>query len=106
MKGEEHGHPYGACACSSDGVGAPYTVPARLASRGLESAQCLQAVAGTGLRRRRDARPNATRRCETATYVLLVYGRLNLEAVIASGRLVVNGGRGLAGSFTQWCRGI
>jgi putative sterol carrier protein len=53
-----------------------------------------------------DARASVTFRCDTETYVLLVYGRLHLESAIASGRLVVDGDRELAGSFTQWFRGI
>lgn len=45
-------------------------------------------------------------RCDTATYVLLVYGRLNMEAALASGQLVVEGDRDLAVAFGQWFRGI
>jgi len=52
------------------------------------------------------ARPNVTFHCNTGTYVLLVYGRLNLDTAMAAGRLVVDGDRELAGSFTQWFRGI
>jgi uncharacterized protein (TIGR03083 family) len=47
-----------------------------------------------------------TLRCDTETYVLLVYGRLNLEAALDSGRLVVEGDRALAVAFGQWFRGI
>jgi uncharacterized protein (TIGR03083 family) len=53
-----------------------------------------------------EARPNVTFRCDTETYVLLVYGRLNLDTAIASGRLAVDGDRELAKRFTQWFRGI
>jgi putative sterol carrier protein len=45
-------------------------------------------------------------RCDTETYVLLVYGRLDLEAVLASGRLMIEGERELAVAFGQWFRGI
>jgi hypothetical protein len=45
-------------------------------------------------------------RCDTETYVLLVYGRLNLEAALASGRLTIEGERELAIAFGQWFRGI
>ena len=47
-----------------------------------------------------------TMRCDTETYVLLVYGRLNLEAALDSGRLSIAGERELAIAFGQWFRGI
>jgi uncharacterized protein (TIGR03083 family) len=49
---------------------------------------------------------HVTVRCDTETYVLLVYGRLNLEAAVASGRLTLEGDRHLAMAFGQWFRGI
>jgi putative sterol carrier protein len=49
---------------------------------------------------------DVTIRCDTETYVLLVYGRLNLEAAIAAGRLTIEGERHLAMAFGQWFRGI
>jgi len=49
---------------------------------------------------------NVTWHCDTETYVLLVYGRLNLESAIASGRLVLEGERALGIAFGQWFRGI
>jgi uncharacterized protein (TIGR03083 family) len=52
------------------------------------------------------ASPNVTFRCDTETYILLVYGRLNLDAALASGRLGVEGDRQLATAFGQWFRGI
>jgi uncharacterized protein (TIGR03083 family) len=53
-----------------------------------------------------DATPRVTVRCDTETYVLLVYGRLDLEAALASGRLMIEGDRELAIAFGQWFRGI
>ena len=47
-----------------------------------------------------------TMRCDTETYVLLVYGRLDLEAALASGRLMIEGDRELALAFGRWFRGI
>jgi len=47
-----------------------------------------------------------TMRCDTETYVLLVYGRLDLEVALASGRLMIEGDRELAIAFGQWFRGI
>jgi uncharacterized protein (TIGR03083 family) len=52
------------------------------------------------------APPTVTFRCDTETYILLVYGRLNLDTAIASGRLGVDGDRQLAIAFGQWFRGI
>ena len=43
---------------------------------------------------------------DTETYVLLVYGRLDLDAALASGRLRVQGNRQLASAFGQWFKGI
>ncbi len=53
-----------------------------------------------------DTTARVTMRCDTETYVLLVYGRLNLEAALASGRLTIEGERALAIAFGQWFRGI
>jgi uncharacterized protein (TIGR03083 family) len=50
--------------------------------------------------------PRVTMRCDTETYVLLVYGRLDLEAALASGRLMIEGDRELALAFGRWFRGI
>jgi putative sterol carrier protein len=44
--------------------------------------------------------------CDTETYILLVYGRLDLGAAIASGRVRVEGDRELATAFGQRFRGI
>jgi uncharacterized protein (TIGR03083 family) len=52
------------------------------------------------------ATARVTMRCDTETYVLLVYGRLDLEAALASGRLMIEGERELAIAFGQWFRGI
>ncbi len=49
---------------------------------------------------------SATLRCDTETYGLLVYGRLNVEAASAAGRLTIEGDRPLAVAFGQWFRGI
>src|SRR5882672_4120161 len=49
---------------------------------------------------------DVTIRCDTETYVLLVYGRLNLETAIAAGRLTLEGDRHQAMAFGQWFRGI
>ena len=52
------------------------------------------------------ASPHATFRCDTETYILIVYGRLNLDTAIASGRVSVEGDGQLASAFGRWFRGI
>ena len=53
-----------------------------------------------------DTQADVTFRCDTETYVLLVYGRLNLDEAFASGRLIAEGDDELARLFGQWFRGI
>ena len=53
-----------------------------------------------------EAAARVTMHCDTETYVLLVYGRLDLEAALASGRLMIEGDRELALAFGRWFRGI
>jgi uncharacterized protein (TIGR03083 family) len=50
--------------------------------------------------------PDVTFHCDTETYILLVYGRLNLDTAMASGRVRVEGDPQLATAFGQWFRGI
>jgi uncharacterized protein (TIGR03083 family) len=52
------------------------------------------------------AEPDVTFRCDTETYILLVYGRLGLDAARAAGRLRVAGDARLAAAFGHWFRGI
>lgn len=52
------------------------------------------------------ATAQVTIRCDAETYVLLVYGRLDLEAAMASGRLAVEGDTELVRIFAQRFRGI
>jgi predicted lipid carrier protein YhbT len=53
-----------------------------------------------------DTRPDATFHCDTETYILLIYGRLNLDTDLASGRLMIEGDHEAAKAFQQWFRGI
>jgi uncharacterized protein (TIGR03083 family) len=52
------------------------------------------------------AYPDVTFGCDTETYILLVYGRLKLDAAITAGRLRIEGDRHLATAFGQWFKGI
>jgi hypothetical protein len=47
-----------------------------------------------------------TFRCDTETYVLLMYGRLSIAAAIADTRLAVQGDPKAAARFGQWFQGI
>ena len=49
---------------------------------------------------------DVTMHCNAETYVLLVYGRLDVAAASAAGRLIVQGDKALATAFGQWFRGI
>ena len=50
--------------------------------------------------------PSVTFRCDTETYVLLMYGRLGAAQAITGGRLTVEGDGELAAQFSQWFKGI
>jgi hypothetical protein len=43
--------------------------------------------------------------CDTETYVLVMYGRLSLEAARALGRLRIEGDQALVVAFGQWFKG-
>jgi uncharacterized protein (TIGR03083 family) len=51
------------------------------------------------------APPHVTFHCDTDIFVLMMYQRLTLEPVIASGQLVVEGDQGLAAAFDHWLKG-
>jgi hypothetical protein len=59
-----------------------------------------------GLEEPGGAAADATLRCGTETFVLLMYGRVTPAAALASGRLSVAGDRHWAEQFGQWFRGI
>ena len=70
----------------------PYlTTPAISLGEGLGPSKPDVVVEGNTLRMEDagDATARVTVRCDTETYVLLVYGRLDLEAALASGRLMI-----------------
>ncbi len=50
--------------------------------------------------------PDVTFRCNTGNYILLIYGRLDLEGASDTGRLVIEGTRGRAAHFTAWFQGF
>ena len=49
---------------------------------------------------------DVTFRCNTGSYILLIYGRLDVEGAIAAGQLTVDGSREKANSFTAWFQGF
>jgi uncharacterized protein (TIGR03083 family) len=53
-----------------------------------------------------DATADVTVRCDTETFVRLVYGRLNLEAAVSAGHLTIEGNPHLGLALSQWFRGI
>ena len=53
----------------------------------------------------RDTAVSVTFHGDTETYVLVMYGRLSLEAARTMGRLRVEGDQALVGAFGQWFKG-
>jgi len=49
---------------------------------------------------------DVTFRCNTSNYILLIYGRLNVERAIAAGRLAIEGPQDQASNFTAWFQGF
>ncbi|MGE3535839.1 MAG: maleylpyruvate isomerase family mycothiol-dependent enzyme [Candidatus Tectimicrobiota bacterium] len=90
------------------GTSLPAPVRYRFVVSGADLPKSDVVVDGSTLRMEepRGSVPDVTVHCDAATYVLLVYGRLNLEAALAAGRLVVDGDRALVLAFGQWFRGI
>jgi len=52
-----------------------------------------------------DTTASVTFHCDPETYVLVMYGRLSLEAARAMGRLRVEGDQTLLAAFGQWFKG-
>jgi uncharacterized protein (TIGR03083 family) len=52
-----------------------------------------------------DRSPSVTFHCDTETYLLVMYGRLNLEGARSLGRLRIEGDQALATTFAQWFKG-
>jgi uncharacterized protein (TIGR03083 family) len=53
-----------------------------------------------------DAPADVLFRCDTETFVLLVYGRLALDRALQDGRITAEGEGTRAGAFAQWFQGI
>ncbi len=53
-----------------------------------------------------DTPADVTFRCDTETFVLLVYGRMTLDRAFQDGRLTASGDRAKADAFAQWFKGI
>jgi len=56
-------------------------------------------VAGSG-------EADATFRCDTGSYILLVYGRVGVDQGVSSGRLSIEGSKERAAEFTTWFQGF
>jgi hypothetical protein len=53
-----------------------------------------------------EAVADVTFRCEAETFVLMLYGRLTLEAAMATGHLRTEGEPGLVAAFARWLTGV
>ncbi len=49
---------------------------------------------------------DVTFHCSTGAYILLIFGRLDVESAIAAGQLTVDGSREQATAFTSWFQGF
>ncbi len=49
---------------------------------------------------------NVTLRCNTETFVLLMWGRLSFDSAMSDSRLSVEGDSGLAAAFGKWPKGF
>ena len=52
------------------------------------------------------SQPDVTFRCNTSNYILLIFGRIDLEGAPDTGRLVIEGARERASEFTAWFQGF
>ena len=50
--------------------------------------------------------PDVTFHCNTGNYILLIFGRLDLEGASDTGRLVIEGAKERAAHFTAWFQGF
>lgn len=64
----------------------------------VEDNKCRMEPAGTSM-------ADVTLRCDTDTFVLLMYQRLPLDTATGSGRLMVEGDRALVSAFDRWLKG-
>ena len=60
----------------------------------------------TSVERSGGNQPDVTFHCNTGSYILLIYGRLDLEGASDTGRLVIEGARDRAANFTAWFQGF
>ena len=49
---------------------------------------------------------DVTFKCDTGNFILLIFGRLDVDRAVASGRLSVEGPMDLAANFTSWFEGF
>ena len=53
-----------------------------------------------------DSRADVTVHCDTSSYILLIYGRFNLDWASVIGKATIEGRREQATIFTTWFRGF
>ena len=53
-----------------------------------------------------ESQPDVTFHCNTGNYILLIFGRLDLEEASDTGRLVIEGARERAADLTAWFQGF
>jgi hypothetical protein len=72
------------------------------------SSQYTITIAGDDVQLEPHAMPeaNVLCRCDTETFVFLMYGRLSLPSAIGSGRVVVEGDQDLMTTFGTWFKFI
>ena len=49
---------------------------------------------------------DVTFRCDTSTYILLIFGRIGVDEGVSSGRLTIDGSMERAAEFTTWFQGF
>ena len=49
---------------------------------------------------------DVTFKCDTGNFILMIFGRLDVDRAVASGRLGVEGPKDLAANFTSWFEGF
>ena len=68
--------------------------------------RALSTIAGNEVRETAGAKADVVVRCDTESYLLLVYGRRNAAESVEAGRMDVAGDSASMGKFENWFRGL